>query len=178
LAEEQLLRDARRYREALEVLNGALTKMPNNNDLLYARAMVAERLDMLTLLETDLRTVLKSDPKNANALNALGYTLADRTTRYDEAQVLLKQALELKPDDAFILDSMGWLLYRQGNRAEAVKYLKRALAIRADAEIAAHLGEVLWVSGERGEAETVWTRALRDTPESEVLRDVIKKFKP
>jgi tetratricopeptide (TPR) repeat protein len=178
LAEEQLLRDAKRYRDALAVLNAALKEIPGNEDLLYARALVAERLDMLKLLESDLRAILARDPKNANALNALGYTLADRTNRLDEAKTLLTQALEQKPDDPFVLDSVGWLHYRQGNNAEAIKYLKRALAIRSDAEIAAHLGEVLWVTGDRTEAESVWTRALRDTPDNEALRAVIKKFKP
>lgn len=178
LAEEQVLRDAKQFREALTMLNRALERIPGNNDLLYARALVAERLDMLALLESDLRAILARDPKNVNALNALGYTLADRTDRYGEAQTLLTRALEQKPDDPFILDSMGWLQYRLGNSAEAIEYLKRALSIRSDAEIAAHLGEVLWVTGDRSEAESVWTRALRDTPDNEALRDVIKKFKP
>ncbi|HEY8554912.1 MAG TPA: tetratricopeptide repeat protein [Burkholderiales bacterium] len=178
LAEEQVLRDARQFREALAMLNKALERMPGHKDLLYARALVAERLDMLDLVESDLRAILAQDPKNANALNALGYTLADRTDRLQEAHELLVQALELKPDDPFILDSMGWLQYRLGNNAEAIKYLKRALGLRNDAEIAAHLGEVLWVTGERREAESVWRRALQDTPDNEVLLDVIKKFKP
>lgn len=178
LAEEQVLRDAKQYREALEMLNAALERMPDNNELLYARALLAERLDMLALVERDLRAILAREPKNANALNALGYTLADRTDRYEEAEGLLMQALEQKPDDPFILDSVGWLYYRQGKNAEAIRYLKRALSIRSDAEIAAHLGEVLWVTGDRHEAESVWTRALQDTPDSEVLRDVIRKFKP
>ena len=178
LAEEQLLRDAKRYRDALDVLSAALKRIPDDKELLYARALVAERLDMLPLLESDLRAILARDPKNANALNALGYTLADRTDRLAEAQTLLSEALEQKPDDPFVLDSVGWLQYRQGNNAEAIKYLKRALAIRSDADIAAHLGEVLWVTGDRNEAESVWTRALRDTPDNEALRAVIKKFKP
>jgi len=178
LAEEQMLRDAKRYRDALAVLNAALERMPGDKELLYARALVAERLDMISLLESDLRAVLTRDPKNANALNALGYTLADRTDRLVEARSLLTQAIEQKPDDPFVLDSFGWLHYREGNTAEAIKYLKRALTIRGDAEIAAHLGEVLWVVGDRGEAETVWTRALHDTPDNEALRAVIKKFKP
>jgi tetratricopeptide (TPR) repeat protein len=177
LAEEQVLRDAKDFREALTLLNGALEQLPGEKDLLYARALVAERLNMLAVLESDLRTILERDPKNVNALNALGYTLADRTSRYGEAQALLLQAIEQKPDDPFVLDSIGWLRYRQGDNVEAIKYLKRALAIRSDAEIAAHLGEVLWVAGDRKEAESIWTRALHDTPDSETLRDVIKKFK-
>jgi len=178
LAEEQVLREARRYQEAFDVMNRALVAMPNDKDLMYARALVAEKVDRLDVVESDLRAILKQDPKNVHALNALGYTLADRTTRYNEAKDLLDQALALKPDDAFILDSVGWLYFRMGNNAEAIKYLKRALAIRSDAEIAAHLGEVLWVAGNRNEAETVWDRALRDTPDNEALLGVIRKFKP
>lgn len=178
LAEEQVLRDAKEYREAYSVLSQALERLPGDKDLLYARALAAERLNMIEVVENDLRSILNRDPTNVNALNALGYTLADRTNRYTEAQTYLLKALEQKPDDAFVLDSVGWLHYRQGNNAEALKFLRRALTVRSDAEIAAHLGEVLWVSGDRNEAETVWTRALRDTPDSEALRDVIKKFKP
>ena len=177
LAEEQVLREAKKYADALEVLNDALKRLPLEKDLLYARALIAEKLDMLTVVEADLRAILKQEPKNVNALNALGYTLADRTDRFNEAQELLNQAIELKPEDAFVLDSIGWLQYRMGNNIEAIRYLKRALTIRSDAEIAAHLGEVLWVTGDQREAESVWTRALRDTPDNEALRGVIKKFK-
>jgi tetratricopeptide (TPR) repeat protein len=178
LAEEQILRDARRFTEGFDVLTAALGELPNNTDLLYARALVAEKLDRIDVAEKDLRRILKRDPKNANALNALGYTLADRTTRYKEALGFIEQALALKPDDPFILDSMGWVQYRLGNHAEAVKHLRAALGQRADAEIAAHLGEVLWVMGDRAGAETVWTSALKQSPDSEVLRGVIKRFKP
>lgn len=177
LAHEQILRDARQFNEALDVLNAAIKTVPGDKDLLYARALVAEKLDLLEVAERDLREILKKDPQNVNALNALGYTLTDRTTRYDEAGDLLQQALTLKPDDAFILDSMGWLQYRLGNTAEALKYLRRALEIRNDAEIAAHLGEVLWVMGDRREAESVWNRALHDTPDNEALNGVINKFR-
>jgi len=178
LAHEQILRDAKQFDEALTVLNDALKLVPGDRDLLYARALVAEKLHKLEITEHDLREILKKDPKNVNALNALGYTLTDRTNRHAEALELLQQALALKPDDAFIMDSMGWLQYRRGNNAEAVKYLRRALELRNDAEIAAHLGEVLWVNGDRHEAETVWDRALRETPNNEALNGVIKKFKP
>jgi tetratricopeptide (TPR) repeat protein len=178
LAHEQILRDARQFNEALRVLNEASKTVPGDKDLLYARALVAEKLDKLDITERDLREILEKDPKNVNALNALGYTLTDRTNRYDEAHVLLQQAMALKPDDAFIMDSLGWLHYRLGNGKEALKYLRRALELRNDAEIAAHLGEVLWVTGDRHEAESVWNRALRETPDSESLNGVIKKFKP
>jgi len=178
LAQETILREAKLYHEAIEVLNAAIQAVPGDKDLLYARSLAAEKLGMLDVTEHDLREILKHDPKNVNALNALGYTLTDRTTRFQEALELLKQAIELKPDDAYIMDSMGWLQYRLGNHAEAVKYLKRALDVRNDAEIAAHLGEVLWVMGNHGEAESVWNSALRETPDNEALNGVIKKFKP
>jgi len=178
LAQETILREAKLYREAIEVLNAAIQVVPGDKDLLYARSLAAEKLGMLDVTERDLREILKHDPKNVNALNALGYTLTDRTTRFQEALELLKQAIELKPDDAYIIDSMGWLQYRLGNHAEAVKYLKRALDVRNDAEIAAHLGEVLWVMGNHREAESVWNSALRETPDNEALNGVIKKFKP
>jgi Tfp pilus assembly protein PilF len=178
LSEEQLLRDAQQYREALAVLNRALAAMADNKDLLYARALVAEKLDMIDVLESDLRNIIRQDPKHAQALNALGYTLADRTTRYGEAEIYLSQALAVKPDDPYILDSMGWLQFRLGNNTESVKYLRRALEVRSDAEIAAHLGEVLWVMGNRKEAESVWDRALLDTPDSEALLGVINRLRP
>ncbi len=177
LTEEQMLREAKQPEEALQVLTAALKDMPDNVDLLYARALVAERLGKLDMHESDLRKVLRKDPKNAHALNALGYTLADRTTRYKESLELLQQALALKPDDPFIMDSMGWVQYRLGHHQEAVKYLKSALEKRPDAEIAAHLGEVLWVIGDKAGAESVWSRALKATPDNEVLIGVIKKFK-
>jgi Flp pilus assembly protein TadD len=111
-------------------------------------------------------------------LNALGYTLADRTERYEEARVLLERAVEIKPDDPYIMDSVGWVYYRLGRYADSVKYLRSAVTIRPDAEISAHLGEVLWVMGDRSGAESVWSQALESTPDSEVLLGIIKKFKP
>lgn len=177
LSEDQLLRDARQYDEALKVLSAALETLPDEPDLLYARALVAEKLNLIDIHESDLRKVIEKDPKNAHALNALGYTLADRTARYQEAFELIQQALALKPDDAFIMDSMGWVQYRLGNNAEAIKYLKRAFSIRNDAEISAHLGEVLWVTGDRAGAESVWREALKDTPDNETVLGIMKKFK-
>jgi tetratricopeptide (TPR) repeat protein len=177
LAEEQVLRDAKQYNAALKVLSDALKALPKHKDLLYARALVAEKLDDLSLHERDLRLVLKLDPQNAHALNALGYTLADRTDRHQEAYTLIKQALELRPDDPFILDSMGWVQYRLGNSSEAIRYLRRALEIRFDAEISAHLGEVLWVSGKQRQAQRVWDQALKQAPENESVKNTIKKFK-
>jgi len=177
LAEEQMLRDAKQHTEAFDVLSRALGELPDNVDLLYERALMAEKLNRIDVAEKDLRRILKQDPKNPNALNALGYTLADRTSRYTEALALIEQALALKPDDPFILDSLGWVYYRLGNHAEATRYLRAAFDKRADAEIAAHLGEVLWVTGDRTGAESVWKRALQTTPDNEVLLDVIAKFR-
>jgi tetratricopeptide (TPR) repeat protein len=177
LAEEQMLREAGQYEAALEVLNRALKSLPEHKDLLYARALVAEKLDNLNLHERDLRLLLKLDPKNAHALNALGYTLADRTDRHQEAYMLIKQALDLRPDDPFILDSMGWVQYRLGHMAEAIRYLKRALDIRYDAEISAHLGEVLWMTGKHQQAERIWNEALKRAPDNESVKKAIKKFR-
>jgi tetratricopeptide (TPR) repeat protein len=178
LAEEQILHDAREYREAYEVLTRVLARLPDDADLLYARALAAERLDRIDVLEADLRKILEADPHNATALNALGYTLADRTERYKEALALIEKALELKPEDPYVMDSMGWVQYRLGNHTEALKYLRSALDRRNDAEIAAHLGEVLWMVGDRAAAESVWQRALQETPDNEALIGVIRKFKP
>ncbi len=177
LAEEQMLRDAKLHTEAFETLTRVLGELPDNADLLYARALVAEKINRIETAEQDLRRILKTDPKNPNALNALGYTLADRTTRYAEALAFIEQALALKPDDPFILDSLGWTHYRLGNHHEAVRHLRAAFDKRADAEIAAHLGEVLWVTGDRNGAESVWKSALQQTPDNEVLLGVISKFK-
>lgn len=176
LAEEQMLREAKAYHEALKVLNVALVKLPEQTDVRYARALVAEKLDMLDVAESDLRKILQKDPGNVHALNALGYTLADRTDRLDEALELIRKAMTHRPNDAFVLDSMGWVQYRLGNYAEAIRYLKKALSLRNDAEISAHLGEVLWIAGERTEARTIWRRALEQTPDNEALIGVIKKF--
>ena len=178
LAEEQILREAGKFQEAMKMLSSVLKQYPDNKDLLYSRALVAEKLGDLNIQEQDLRRILKSDPKNAHALNALGYTLADHTNRHKEALSLIRRALEVRPNDAYILDSMGWVHYRMGNLDEAVRYLRQALEIRSDPEISAHLGEVLWVKGDREGAETVWRRALKTTPDSEPLLTVIKKFKP
>jgi tetratricopeptide (TPR) repeat protein len=176
-AEAQLLREAKRYQEAFDVLTRALAKLPNHPDLLYDQAMAAEKIGRLDVLEASLRKLIQLKPDHAHAYNALGYTLADRTNRLEEARQLLEKALKLAPDDPFILDSMGWLYYRLKDYPKALDYLRRALAGRADPEIAAHLGEVLWVSGDRREAERVWNEALRNNPDHEVLLGVIQKFR-
>lgn len=176
-AEGDLLIQAGRYEEAIAVYTEALED-GYNPDLLYARAMAAEKTGRLDLLEKDLRSILEREPDHAQALNALGYTLADATDRHAEAYDLIKKALELRPNDFYILDSMGWVLYRLGRLDEAIDYLRKALNIRQDPEIAAHLGEVLWVRGEREQAKEVWETALQQTPEDTRLLDVIERFSP
>lgn len=177
LVEGEILAEANRHKEAHEVYTQGLAEFADNAELLYARAMSAERLNDLDGMEQDLRKVLARNPNNAEALNALGYTLADRTNRYEEALELIQKALELRPDDVFILDSMGWVQYRLGKHEAAVKYLRRALELKMDAEIAAHLGEVMWVSGDKSGAREVWQRALEaNKGRKEVLREVMERF--
>ncbi len=177
-SEADILARASRLRDAMNVYNAALDDYPGNTDLLYARAMLAEKLDMIDVLEQDLQEILSREPNNADALNALGYTLADRTDRYEEALALIKRAYELRPDDHYIVDSMGWILYRLGRYEEAVKYLQRAMELNNDAEVAAHLGEVLWVMGDKAAARQIWNSALESTPDDKRLLDVIKRFSP
>ena len=177
-AEGELLARAGRYEEAMAVYDASLEDLPGNSDLLYARGMLAEQMGRLDILERDMREIIAREPDNADALNALGYTLADRTDRYEEAYALIKRALELKPDNHYIVDSMGWVLHRLGRHREALVQLRRAMSIRPDPEIAAHLGEVLWVLGEKAEARKVWEAALEETPDDERLLDVIRRFAP
>ena len=174
-AEADLLVEMKRLDEAMQVYNTALDNH-YDPDLLYARAMLAEKMDRLDVMEADLRKVVETDPQNAQALNALGYTLADRTDRYAESQKLIDQALALRPDDFFILDSKGWVLYRLGKLDEAIVYLRRAYEQVSDAEIAAHLGEVLWVSGNQKEARQILDAALKATPDNTHLQEVIERL--
>lgn len=178
MAEADLLREEKQYAQAIEIYNIALLQAPADNDLLYGRAMLAEKLDRLDILEQDLGSILAREPKNARALNALGYTLADRTTRYQEALDYIKRALELSPQDGSILDSMGWVQFRLGNNEEALRYLKQALELTPEAEIAAHLGEVLWVTGDQEQARKIWQDAMKTSPGDEVLQSTIKRFTP
>lgn len=176
LAEAEALREADHNQDAFDAIDRALTLHPNDKDLLYARALVAERLDRLDILEQDLRAVLVIDPKNGQALNALGYTLADRTNRYQEALGYIEQALVLLPEDAAVLDSMGWIQYRLGDYAKALEYLRRAYRLNTDAEIAAHLSEVLWVNGQHDEAKRIWRTASAKQPDSRQLRQLQERF--
>lgn len=178
LAEAGLLREANAYQEAFDFLSRAVAQNPDTPDLLYDHAMAAEKVNRIDILEANLRQVIKMRPDHAHAYNALGYTLADRNERLPEARKLIETAHALAPDDPFILDSLGWVLYRLGLNQEALGHLQRSYEIRPDAEIAAHLGEVLWVQGQRAEAQKLWTEALRAYPKSELLQSTVKKFAP
>jgi tetratricopeptide (TPR) repeat protein len=177
-AEAQLLEDAHDYQGAYQVLNTALAGEPDSAELLYDVAMVAEKLNRLDEVESRLKRVIELKPGNAQALNALGYTLVDRTQRTAEGLQLIEKAHALAPEDPFILDSMGWAHFRMGNFEESEKFLRRALAERPDPEIAAHLGEVLWAKGERGRAQEVWQSQLKETPDNPVLLNTVRRLAP
>ena len=176
LADGQILRNAGRVQEAIGVFTAGLEELPDNTDLLYARAMSEDKLGQMKPMEKDLRKILSQEPDNVDALNALGYSLADRTTRYDEALKLIQRAMELRPNNYFILDSMGWVNYRLGHYQEAVNYLRRALDMSSDSEIAAHLTEVLWVMGDKDGARAVWDKALKVAPGNKALLDVMNRL--
>lgn len=177
LAEGEILRRLHRYKEGFEMYSRALIQKPDDPDLLYARALLAEKVDRVDITEADLLKVLSTEPENANALNALGYTLADRTTRLNEALGYIKRAAELVPDDPAILDSLGWVSYRLGKMDEALKWLAQAFAKLEDAEIAAHYGEVLWENNQRDKAKQVWKRGRELDPKHPVLVETLKRFK-
>jgi len=177
-AEAQLLRDAGDNAAAYAVLKQALTEHPDEPDLLYDSAMVAEKLDQVDVVEAQLTRLIELRPDNAQALNALGYTLVDRTPRTAEGAALIEKALKLSPGDPFILDSMGWAQFRMGHLDQAEDYLRRALAERPDPEIAAHLGEVLWAKGERARAREVWQSQLKSSPDNPVLLETMRRLSP
>jgi len=177
LAEAQLLRDANQPKTAFDLVGQALDRVPNNPELLYDYAMLAEKIERVDILEASLRKLIAIRPEHAHAYNALGYSLADRNQRLPEARELIEKALQLAPDDSFIIDSMGWVLFRMGNLKDSLGYLRRAFAGRPDPEIAAHLGEVLWAMGERAEAERVLGDATRESPDNETLANTIKRFR-
>jgi tetratricopeptide (TPR) repeat protein len=176
IAESEVLREEKRYQMSFDLLDNALSDHPDNHDLLYSRALIAERLDRLDVLERDLRRIVEDDPDNGHALNALGYTLADRTDRYEEALDYIAKALALLPEDAAVLDSMGWVKYRLEDYEAALHYLRQAFEASPDPEIAAHLSEVLWVSGATDEARAVWRESIDQHPEDEHLIEVQERF--
>ena len=176
LLEGDVMLEAGRHQEAFDIYDRALLDMPDESNLLYARALSAEKINRLDILESDLRLILSNEPNNVQALNALGYTLADKTERYEEALRYIKRALALEPKDAAVVDSMGWVQYRMGNHQEALAYLKNAMAIIGDVEIAAHFGEVLWVTNNKEEAINVWDQALKQSPNNKMILDVMRRF--
>ena len=178
IAEAQLLREAGKKDEGYAVLTAALAKHPDDPELIYETALTAERQGQPEVMEKHLRHLLTLKPDHAHALNALGYSLAERNLRLDEANELITRALALAPDDPFIMDSMGWVQFRQGKLAEALKTLEKAYAIRADPEIAAHLGEVLWTLGRKEEAARLLGEAAKKSPDNDVLTAALKKFQP
>jgi tetratricopeptide (TPR) repeat protein len=162
--------------DALKLYDDAIAARPDNQALLYARAFLYEDMDRIDDALVELRSILRNTPDDATALNALGYTLADHTPNYREAYRYIKKAYELEPDNPAIIDSMGWVEYRLGRYDKALGHLQRAYGLMPDSEIAAHLGEVLWMSGDQKSARDVWEEALVRDPESEILGDVVKRF--
>jgi tetratricopeptide (TPR) repeat protein len=176
LTEVQLLTDANRSEEALAVVSDGLKKFPDDPDLLYGEGMTAEKLNRLDLMESSLRTLMRLHPDNAQAYNALGYSWADRNVHLNEALDLIEKALALSPDDASIIDSLGWVQYRLGNNQASLDNLMKAYLLRGDAEIAVHLGEVLWVSGRHSDAERYWKEAEHKEPDNQVLHATLERF--
>lgn len=176
LAEGQLLHQEDLYEDAYDTYSEGLREFPRHPDILYARALTAESFDRIDLLESDLLDILQLDPDNANALNALGYTLADHGVRIDEAQKYVERAYELRPNDPAVIDSMGWIHFRLGNYAEAENFLRQALDLLDDAEIIGHLGEILWAQGNHDEARVLLREALDRFPEDSYVQDLIKKY--
>lgn len=175
--EAELLRKAKRDTDAINLLQQAIKTYPNNPDLLYDFAMMAEKAGRFDEAETALRRVIELSPENQHAYNALGYLYVDRNVHLSEARVLLDKALKLAPDDAFILDSMGWLEFKENHNETALAFLERAYEIRPDAEIAVHLGEVLWVMGEQQKAKTIWKEAQKKDPDNAALKSTLERFK-
>lgn len=164
------------YQKALDIYEKALKEMPESTSLLYAHALASEKLNRVDIAERDLRDILKIDPNNVQALNALGYTLADRTDRYNEALGYIQRAMTLDPKDAAIIDSMGWVQFRLGNHDQAITYLRQALELTQDSEVAAHLGEVLWEAGKKDEAINVLKSALKSWPDNKSIIAVMRRF--
>ncbi len=178
MAQAQLLRESGEPARAFDVLEKELAASPQDPDLLYDTALQAERMGKPEIMERHLRKLMILRPDSAQAFNALGYSFAERGVKLDEARTLIEKALKITPDDPFIIDSLGWVLFKQGDTAGALSQLTRAFNLRADPEIAAHLGEVLWAVGRRDEALKTWRDAQRDSPENEALTKTIQRFQP
>jgi len=174
--ESELLMQLGEYRAARDLLDERLEEVPDSIELLYARSLAHEKLGDIAAVEADLRAILAMDADNASALNALGYSLTNHTDRYEEAQRLIERALALAPDDAAIIDSLGWVLYHRGQHEQALAELRRAAALLPDPEVAAHLGEVLWVMGKREQARSIWTEALEHFPDDPLIRETMQRL--
>ncbi len=177
LIEGQLLHDEKLYTATMDLYSKGLQEFPGHSDLLYARALIAEKIDRIDLLEIDLKAILSEDPDNASALNALGYTLADRNFRINEAFGYIKRALEIRPNDPAVIDSMGWVQFRLGNYVEAESYLRKAYGLLEDAEISGHWFELLWAKGDYAEARKIMEKALQSFPDDEYLLELQKKIR-
>jgi len=177
LAEVKLLRDNKQYLQAHALLSQAVLREPQDNDLLYELAMIDEKLNRMDDMELKLRELIKRQPNLPHAYNALGYSLADRNVRLVEAKQLITRALELAPQDPSITDSLGWVEFRLGNFPNALVLLKKAYANQADAEIAAHMGEVLWQLNQRDEARSIWREGMQKDADNETLRETLKRLK-
>ncbi|MFZ9406221.1 MAG: tetratricopeptide repeat protein [Burkholderiaceae bacterium] len=175
-AEAAALREGGQPQRAFEILDQALSTLPDRIDLLYDHGMAAERIDRIDLMEASMRKVIALKPDHAHAHNALGYTLADRNLRLDEARKLIERAVELSPDDGHILDSMGWVLFRLRDQEGALRWLRKAWSLSPDAEVGAHLGEVLWVSGRRTEALEIWRASRSREPDNRTLEETLKRL--
>ena len=171
-----MLRESGAYQKAFQLLSKGLEKLPDYPDLLYDRALAAEKIGKHDIMEQDLRKLIQLRPDHAHAYNALGYSLAEHTDRLPEALELIEKAIALSPNDPYIMDSLGWVHYRMGNINQGLSYLQQAFGLNPDPEIAAHLGEVLWVQGTKDEAEKIWRTALKNHPGNEALLSTMKKF--
>jgi tetratricopeptide (TPR) repeat protein len=175
-AEADILNEQGMTEDTIKVLNDAINEYPNNVSLLYKRSSFFEKTDRLTLMEADLRQALALEPKNPAILNALGYFLTIRTDRFQEALDLIQEAVNIRPEDAAILDSMGWVLFKLGRIEEAIPYLRKAFEQFPDPEVAAHLGEALWVNGQQQEALKIWNTNLSENPDDKIIPDTMRRL--
>lgn len=177
ILESDILSNSGQMEAAERALSNGLNVIPDSTKLLYSRAMLYTRINYISAAEQDLKLILSQTPDNAAALNALGYTLADRTDRLEEAYLYIHKAFELTPDDPAVIDSLGWLEYRRGNYDAAIKRLRQAMQAMPDHEIAAHLGEVLWITGVKPEARKIWKDGLQLNPQSPVIHETLQRLK-
>ena len=178
VTEAEFLREAGAHQKVFDLLSNGLKKLPSHPELLYDRAMAAGQIGKNDILEKDLRKLIQLRPGHAHAHNALGYSFAESGNRLPEALKLIEKAIKLSPGDPYIIDSLGWVHYRMGNLNKGISYLKQAFQIKSDPEIAAHLGEVLWMQGTKEDAKEIWRSTIRDYPDNEVLLNIMKKFMP